>query len=51
MKLIASIGLLGIIASFALGMVAIVESYCKVSHKEDELRRYENEDYGIWDEW
>ena len=36
-----------------VGVVAIVVLYicCKVSHKEDELRRYENEDYGIWDEW
>lgn len=31
----------------------VVVSYacCKVSHKEDELRGYGNEDYGIWDEW
>lgn len=31
----------------------VVVSYacCKISHKEDELHRYGNEDYGIWDEW
>lgn len=36
-----------------VGVAAIVVSYtyCKISHKEDELRRYGNEDYGIWDEW
>lgn len=36
-----------------VGVAAIVVSYicCKISHKEDELHRYENEDYGIWDEW
>ena len=36
-----------------VGVVAIVVLYtcCKISHKEDELRKYENEDYGIWDEW
>lgn len=36
-----------------VGVAAIVVSYtcCKISHKEDELHRYENEDCGIWDEW
>lgn len=36
-----------------VGVAAIVVSYtcCKISHKEDELRRYGNEDYGILDEW
>lgn len=36
-----------------LMVAVVVVSYacCKVSHKADELRRYGNEDYGIWDEW
>lgn len=36
-----------------VGVAVIVVSYacCKISRKEDELRRYGNEDYGIWDEW
>lgn len=36
-----------------VGALVIAVSYtcCKISHKEDELCRYKNEDYGIWDEW
>lgn len=40
-----------VIAIIMAAVVVVSYTYCKVSYKEDELRRYENEDYGIWDEW
>lgn len=40
-----------VIAIIMAAVVVVSYTCCKVSYKEDELRRYENEDYGIWDEW
>lgn len=40
-----------VIAIIMAAVVVVSYTCCKVSYKEDGLRRYENEDYGIWDEW
>ena len=41
-----------IVVVLLIAAVVVVSYTCyKVSHKADELRRYGNEDYGIWDEW
>lgn len=40
-----------VIAIVMAAVIVISYACCKISHKEDKLRRYGNEDYGIWDEW
>lgn len=40
-----------VIVIIMAAVVVVSYTCCKVSYKEDELRRYENEDCGIWDEW
>lgn len=40
-----------VIAIVVVATIVVSYTCCKISNKEDELHRYENEDYGIWDEW
>lgn len=40
-----------VIAIVGVAVIVVLYTCCKISRKEDKLRRYENEDYGIWDEW
>ena len=40
-----------VIAIIIAAIIVVSYTCCKVSHNEDELRRYGNEDYGILDEW
>lgn len=40
-----------VIAIIIASVIVVSYTCCKVSHNEDELHRYGNEDYGIWDEW
>lgn len=40
-----------VIAIIVAAVIVVSYTCCKVFHKEDELHRYGNEDYGIWDEW
>ena len=40
-----------VVAIIMVAVVMVSYACCKVSHNEDELRRYGNEDYGIWAAW
>lgn len=40
-----------IVALLIAAVIVVSYTCCKASNKEDELHRYGNEDYGIWDEW